>query len=92
MKVEVVAPAELAKPVIDDLNLRRAEILQQGIRANARVITATAPLMNMFGYEESLREMSEGRASFTMQFDRYAPASLSPHDDPPFRPAIGMRA
>jgi elongation factor G len=93
VKVEVVAPAELTKSVIDDLNLRRAEIQQQGIRANARVITATVQLMNMFGYEESLRRMSEGRASFSMQFERYAPSPLSPHDDdPPFRPAIGMRA
>jgi elongation factor G len=93
MKVEVVTPAELAKPVIDDLNLRRGEIRQQGIRANARVITATVPLMDLFGYEESLRKMSEGRASFIMQFERYAPAPPNlTHDDPPFRPAIGMRA
>jgi elongation factor G len=93
VKVEVVAPTELAKPVIDDLNLRRGEIRQQGIRGNARVITATVPLMDLFGYEESLRKMSEGRASFIMQFERYAPApQLSPRDDPPFRPAIGMRA
>jgi elongation factor G len=93
MKVEVVTPAELAKSVIDDLNLRRGEIRQQGIRANASVITATVQLMNMFGYEESLRRMSGGRASFIMQFERYAPAPPNlPHDDPPFRPAIGMRA
>ena len=92
VKVEVVTPAELAKTLIDDLNLRRGEIREQGIRANARVIIATVPLMHMFGYEESLRKMSEGRASFIMQFERYAPAPLSPRDDPPFPPAIGMRA
>jgi elongation factor G len=92
MKVEVVTPAEFAKPVTDDLDLRRAEIRQQGIRASARVITAMVPLMNMFDYADSLRTMSGGRASFTMQFDRYAPTSISPHDDPPFQPAMGMRA
>ena len=93
MKVEVATPAELAKPVIDDLKLRRGEIQQEGIGANARVITATVPLMNMFGYEDSLRRMSDGRASFIMWFERYAPGPppLS-HDDPPFPPAIGMRA
>jgi elongation factor G len=50
------------------------------------------PLMAMFGYVNTLRSMSEGRATFQMQFDHYAPAPPSPEDDPPFRPAIGMRA
>ena len=44
----------------------------------------------MFGYVNNLRSMSQGRATFTMQFDHYAEA-FSPDDDPPFRPAIGMR-
>jgi elongation factor G len=47
--------------------------------------------MNMFGYVNNLRVMSRGRATFTMHFDRYAPTPL-PEGDPPFRPAIGMRA
>jgi translation elongation factor EF-G len=48
------------------------------------------PLMNMFGYVNNLHSMSQGRATFTMQFDHYAEAT-PPDDDPPFRPAIGMR-
>jgi elongation factor G len=48
------------------------------------------PLMNMFGYMNNLRAMSQGRATFTMQFDHYAVVSR-PDDGPPFRPAIGMR-
>jgi elongation factor G len=60
------------------------------MRGNANVINAMVPLMNMFGYVNNLRSMSQGRATFTMQFDRYADVPL-PDDDPPFRPAIGMR-
>ena len=49
------------------------------------------PLSNMLGYAETLRVLSQGRAAFTMQFDHYASVPL-PEDDPPFRPATGMRA
>jgi elongation factor G len=60
------------------------------MRGNANVINAMVPLMNMFGYVNNLRSMSQGRATFTMRFDHYAEAF--PHDDDPtFRPAIGMR-
>jgi translation elongation factor EF-G len=48
------------------------------------------PLANMFSYVNNLRSMSQGRATFTMQFDHYAEVRL-PNDDPPFRPAVGMR-
>jgi len=91
MKAEVVAPEDCIGPIIDDLNLRRAQIEGQDMRGNATFITAKVPLINMFGYANKLRSMGEGRAAFTMQFDHYAPAPL-PEDDPPFRPSIGMRA
>jgi elongation factor G len=91
MKVEVVTPEDCTGSVIGDLNLRRGQIQGQDMRGNANVINAMVPLMNMFGYVINLRSMSQGRATFTMQFDHYAPAPV-PEDDPPFRPAIGMRA
>ncbi|WP_456632310.1 hypothetical protein [Bradyrhizobium sp. URHC0002] len=92
MKVEVVTPDDCTGPVIGDLNSRRGQILGQDRRGNANAVNAMVPLMRMFGYVNNLRSMSQGRATFTMQFDHYAPASPSPEDDPPFRPAIGMRA
>jgi elongation factor G len=70
--------------------LRRGQIQGQDMRGNANVISAMVPLMNMFGYVNNLRSMSRGRATFTMQFDHYAPAPM-PEDNPPFRPAMGMR-
>jgi elongation factor G len=91
MKVEVVTPEDCIGSIVGDLNLRRGQIQGQDMRGNATVISAMVPLMNMFGYVNNLRSMSQGRAAFTMQFDHYAPAPL-PEDDPPFRPAIGMRA
>jgi elongation factor G len=92
MKVEVVTPEDCTGSVIDDLNLRRGQSQGQDMRGNANVISAMVPLMNMFGYGSILRVISKGRAAFTMQFDHYAPTPPLPEDDPPFRPAIGMRA
>jgi len=91
MMVEVVTPVDYAGSVIGDLGLRRGEIRGQDMRGNTTVVKATVPLMNMFGYSNNLRVMSAGRAAFTMQFNHYAQAPL-PEDDPPFRPAIGLRA
>ncbi|MET4066122.1 translation elongation factor EF-G [Bradyrhizobium sp. S3.2.6] len=90
MTVEVAIPEDCIGPVIGDLNLRRGQIRGQK-RRSATVISAMVPLIDMFGYANDLRSMSQGRATFTMQFDHYAPAP-SPENDPPFRPAIGMRA
>jgi elongation factor G len=93
MKVEVVTPEDCTGSIIGDLNLRRGQIRGQAMRGNANVINVMVPLMNMFGYVNNLRSMSQGRATFTMQFDHYAEASANvPENDPPFRPAIGMRA
>ncbi len=58
--------------VIGDLNSRRGQITGHGQRGNARVITAMVPLANMFGYVNTLRSMSQGRAQYTMHFDHYA--------------------
>jgi elongation factor G len=91
MKVEVVAPEDCIGSILGDLNLRRGRLQGQDTRGNAAVINAMVPLIYMFGYVKDLRAMSQGRATFTMQFDHYAPAP-SPEHDPPFRPAIGMRA
>ena len=79
MKVEVVTPEDYTGSVIGDLNSRRGQIQGQDMRGNANVIDAMVPLMNMFGYVNNLRSMSQGRATFTMQFDHYAelPANVS---------------
>jgi elongation factor G len=72
MKVEVVTPEEHTGSVIGDLNSRRGQIQGQDMRGNATVVNAMVPLANMFGYVNNLRSMSQGRATFTMQFDHYA--------------------
>jgi elongation factor G len=79
MKVEVVTPEDYTGSVIGDLNSRRGQIQGQDMRGNANVINAMVPLMNMFGYVNNLRSMSQGRATFTMQFDHYSelPANVS---------------
>ena len=71
MAVEVVTPEEYLGSVIGDLNGRRGQIQGQDMRGNATVINAFVPLANMFGYVNTLRGMSQGRAQFTMQFDHY---------------------
>jgi elongation factor G len=71
MKVEVVTPEDYTGSVIGDLNSRRGQIQGQDMRGNANVVSAMVPLANMFGYVSNLRSMSQGRATFTMQFDHY---------------------
>ena len=71
MKVEVVTPEDYTGSVIGDLNSRRGQIQGQDVRGNANVINAMVPLANMFGYVNQLRSFSQGRATFTMQFDHY---------------------
>jgi elongation factor G len=72
MKVEVVTPEEYLGGVIGDLNSRRGQIAGTDSRGNAQVVAAMVPLANMFGYVNTLRSMSQGRAAYTMQFDHYA--------------------
>lgn len=71
MKVEVVTPEEYMGDVIGDLNSRRGQVTGMDQRGNARVVTAMVPLATMFGYVNTLRSMSQGRAQYTMHFDHY---------------------
>ncbi len=69
--VEVVTPEEFMGEVIGDLNRRRGHILGMEQRGNAQVVTAEVPLAEMFGYATDVRSNTQGRATYTMQFDRY---------------------
>ena len=71
MQVEVVTPEEYMGDIIGDLNSRRGQVNAMDQRGIARVIDAHVPLANMFGYVNTLRSLSQGRAQFTMQFDHY---------------------
>jgi len=73
MKVEAVTPEDYLGDIIGDLNSRRGQVESMDQRGNARVINAFVPLANMFGYVNTLRSMSQGRAQFSMTFDHYAP-------------------
>ena len=71
MKVEVITPEEYMGDIIGDLNSRRGNVGGMETRGNARAVTAMVPLANMFGYINTLRSMSQGRAQYSMQFDHY---------------------
>ncbi len=71
MLCEVVCPEEYVGSVIGDLNSRRAKILSMAHRQQMQVIRAETPLSEMFGYSTSIRSSSQGRASFTLEFNRY---------------------
>jgi len=73
MKVEVITPEEYTGGIIGDLTSRRGQVTGQEPRGNAVAIDSFVPLANMFGYINTLRSMSSGRAQFTMQFDHYEP-------------------
>jgi elongation factor G len=73
MDVEVVTPQEFMGEVIGDLNSRRGRILDMESRAGAQVIDARVPLASMFGYATRLRSITQGRATYTMQFAAYEP-------------------
>jgi len=72
MKVEVVVPEQFFGDITGDLNSKRGKIEQMSERAMMKVIDAKVPLSEMFGYATKLRSMSQGRASYTMEFDHYA--------------------
>jgi elongation factor G len=72
MAVEAVTPEDHVGAVQGDLNSRRGSLTGLDVRANAQVITAEVPLAQMFGYVNSLRSMTQGRATYTMQFSHYA--------------------
>jgi len=70
-KIEVVTPEEFMGDVIGDLNRRRGRVEGMEPRGNAQVVDAFAPLSEMFGYATDLRSATQGRATYTMQFERY---------------------
>jgi len=81
MKVEVVTPEEYTGSIIGDLTSRRGQVSGQEPRGNAVAINAFVPLANMFGYINTLRSMSSGRAQFTMLFDHYNPVPQNISDE-----------
>lgn len=72
MKVEVITPEDYMGDIIGDINSRRGQISNMEDRANAKIITASVPLASMFGYVNTLRSMSQGRAQYSMVFEKYA--------------------
>ena len=79
MKVEVVTPDEYMGDVMGDLSSRRGRIEGMNVQGNAQVINAMVPLKQMFGYSTELRSITQGRATYTMQFDHYeeVPANIA---------------
>jgi elongation factor G len=73
MDVEVVCPVEYIGDVISDLSSRRGKVLGMDTRADVRVVASQVPLAEMFGYATSLRSLTQGRATFTMQVSNYEP-------------------
>ncbi len=71
MAVEVVTPEDYMGDIIGDLNARRGQVSSMDNRGNARVVNAMVPLASMFGYVNTLRSLSQGRAQYTMIFDHY---------------------
>jgi len=72
MKVEVVTPEDYMGDVIGDLNSRRGQVQSMTMRGNAQIISASVPLAEMFGYVNTLRSLSQGRAQYSMEFSHYA--------------------
>ncbi len=79
MAVEVTTPEDYLGDVIGNLNARRGRIESMNPVGNAQIVRASVPLSEMFGYATDLRSMTQGRADFTMQFDRYeeVPATIA---------------
>jgi elongation factor G len=91
MEVEAVTPEEYLGDVIGDLNRRRGRVLGMENRAGYQVATVYVPLSEMFGYATDLRSQSQGRATYTMQFDHYNPVPQQVADQIVAR-ATGMTA
>ena len=81
MKVEVVTPEENMGDVVGDLNRRRGIIHGMSDSASGKVVDAEVPLAEMFGYATDLRSATQGRATFTMEFEKYAEAPKSVADE-----------
>lgn len=87
MKVEVLMPEEYMGDVIGNLTARRCRIEGTEMRGNAQVVDAICPLSEMFGYSTDLRSRTQGRGTFTMQFDHYEQVS-----DGVAKKILGLRA
>jgi len=72
MKVDVITPEQFMGDVIGDLNSKRGQIEEMGDRGQVKVVSAKVPLAQMFGYATQLRSMTQGRASYSMEFLHYA--------------------
>jgi len=72
MRVEVVTPEDFMGDVLGDLNSKRCQIQDMSDRAKMKVIDVMVPLAEMFGYSTTLRSATQGRATYTMEFDHYA--------------------
>jgi len=77
MSIEIITPEEFMGQVISDLNSRRGKTMRVEYRTGTNVIVGEAPLANMFGYATDLRSLTQGRATFTLQFSRYSPVPNS---------------
>ncbi|MCF6276820.1 MAG: elongation factor G [Candidatus Magasanikbacteria bacterium] len=77
MKVEVTSPEDYMGDVMGNLSSKRGQIQEMGDRGSAKIILALVPLSEMFGYATELRSMTQGRASYSMEFEHYAPAPKS---------------
>ncbi len=73
MQVEVTTPEDYMGAVIGDLNSRRGNVNKMESRLGLQILTVDVPLQQMFGYATDLRSATQGRATFSMQFDHYAP-------------------
>ncbi|MDQ5952503.1 MAG: elongation factor, partial [Patescibacteria group bacterium] len=71
MKVEVVTPEDFMGTVVGDLNSRRGQIQEMGDRGNIKTVRAMVPLAEMFGYATNVRSLTQGRASYSMEFGEY---------------------
>jgi elongation factor G len=76
MSLEVITPSDYTGDVISDINMKRGKILNMGTKQDKEVVDAEVPLAEMFGYSTDLRSKSQGRANFTMNFDRYEEISM----------------
>ena len=81
LSVSVVTPEDYMGDCIGDLNSRRGQIQGMEARGNAQVINAMVPLANMFGYVNTLRSLTQGRAAYPMTFDHYAPVPQAVADE-----------
>jgi elongation factor G len=91
MKVDIAMPLGYENEIIADLQTRRAEHHDLETRGRMHLVHALVPLANMFGYTNTLKSITFGRAAYKMVFAHYSPVPQDP-DDGSFRPAVGMRA